>query len=166
MTATKSQEIAADVTALLRARNPLLWVITREEVRAERYLIEAAVAAGYVPRTWDVAQGAAELDGSSSRITGSEDPGEMLKAIRERSEGGRERGVWIMRDLPAWLTGLLGVTTQRQLRNLARALPGIPRDRAQAVVILTTSADVPPELAGHDPYRMAASGPRRDRRDT
>ena len=149
MTATESQEIAADVTALLRARNPLLWVVTREEVRAERYLIEAAVAAGYVPRTWDVAQGAAELDGSSARITGSEHPGEMLKAIRERSEGGRERGVWIMRDLPAWLTGLLGVTTQRQLRNLARALPGIPRDRAQAVVILTTSADVPPELAGH-----------------
>lgn len=28
---TRSQKAAADVTALLRARNPLLWVVTREE---------------------------------------------------------------------------------------------------------------------------------------
>ena len=61
MPATKSQEIAADVTALLRARNPLLWVVTREEARAERHLIEAAAAAGYKARTWDVAQGVADL---------------------------------------------------------------------------------------------------------
>jgi hypothetical protein len=66
---TKSQVIAADIAALLRARNPLLWIVTREEARAERYLVEAAAAAGYTPRTWDVAQGAAELDGSSSRIS-------------------------------------------------------------------------------------------------
>jgi hypothetical protein len=47
---TKSQEVAADVAALLRARNPLLWIVTREEARVERYLIEAAGAAGYLPR--------------------------------------------------------------------------------------------------------------------
>ena len=27
------------MSALLRARNPLLWIVTREEARAERYLI-------------------------------------------------------------------------------------------------------------------------------
>ena len=148
-TQTKSQIVAADIAALLRARNPLLWVVTREEARTERYLVEAAAAAGYMPRTWDVGQGACELDGSSSRISGSEDPGEMLKAIRERAEGGRERGVWIMRDLPAWLIGPAGIATNRSLRNLARLLPSIKREAAQAVIVITPSSEVPPELAGH-----------------
>ena len=48
----KSQEIAADVAALLRARNSVLWVISKEELRVERYLIEAAIAAG--PKTYRV----------------------------------------------------------------------------------------------------------------
>jgi hypothetical protein len=46
---TRSQILANDVVASLRARNPLLWVISSEEARAEQYLIEAAAAAG---RTW------------------------------------------------------------------------------------------------------------------
>ena len=34
---TRSQGIAADVAGQLRAWNPLLWVVTREEARVERY---------------------------------------------------------------------------------------------------------------------------------
>src|SRR5580698_5830102 len=41
------------------------------------------------------------------------------------------------------------MTTCRQLRNLARKLPTVPRDGAQAIIVLTTSTDVPPELANH-----------------
>ena len=47
---TKSQAVAADVAALLRARNGLLWIVTKEEQRAEKYLALAAGAAGYIPR--------------------------------------------------------------------------------------------------------------------
>jgi hypothetical protein len=150
MTKTKSQEIASDVAAILRARNPLLWVVTREEARVERHLIEAAAAAGYVPRTWDVAQGVADLSGKPEKI-GARDPGDMLDAIRDRAarEGDSERGIWIMRDLPAWLVGPPGATTMRQLRNLARSLPGTPRETAQAIVVITPSSEIPPELAGH-----------------
>jgi len=54
---TKGQAAAADVAALLRARNPLLWIVTREESRAEALLFEAAASANYVAHTWDVAQG-------------------------------------------------------------------------------------------------------------
>jgi AAA+ superfamily predicted ATPase len=146
---TRSQNIAADIAALLRARNPLLWVVTREEARVERYLIEAASAAGYVPRSWDVAQGVADLAGNPISNIGSQDPGETLDAIRDRANGNGDRGVWIMRDLPIWLQGPPGAAVMRRLRNLARALPGAPRDRAQAVVILSPSGDVPAELAGH-----------------
>ncbi|MGH7177998.1 MAG: AAA family ATPase [Tepidisphaeraceae bacterium] len=145
---TRSQAIATDVASLLRARNPLLWIVTREEARAERYLIEAAAAAGYMAHTWDVGQGVADTAGRQEQI-GSQDPGEALAAIRERAERRTERAVWIMRDLPAWLTGPAGATTQRQLRNLARSLPGTPREGAHAVIVLTPSADIPAELSGH-----------------
>lgn len=145
---TRSQTAAADVAALLRARNPLLWIVTREEARTESHLFEAAASAGYVARCWDVAQGVTMLGGARAPM-GSPDPAETLTTILERSQGTTERGVWIMRDLAVWLRDMPGATTCRQLRNLARALPTAPRDRAQAVIVLATSADLPAELAGH-----------------
>lgn len=144
---SKSQAVAADVAALLRARNPLLWVVTREEQRVERYLFEAAASAGYLARTWDVAAGVANIDGSPERsIDGATDPEAALDAIKERSG---ERSVWIMRDLPVWLAPPIGATTLRRLRNLARWLPGQPRDSAQAIIVISPVAEVPAELAGH-----------------
>lgn len=146
---TRSQTVATDIAALLRARTPLLWIVTREEARVERHLFEAARAANYVPRTWDVGQGVADLAGVPQPSMGDVDPGGMLNAITQRARQTTERGAWIMRDLPVWLAGPSGAATLRQLRNLARMLPGIPRERAQAVIVLSPSGDVPPELAGH-----------------
>lgn len=147
---TKSELVAADVAALLRARNPLLWVVTREEARAERYLVEAAIAAGYVPRTWDVAQGFAGISGEVE-MADRADPDSALEEIRSRALGERagQRGVWIMRDLAPWLSGPGGAASQRRVRNLARSLPGVALDRAQAIIILSAGGDVPPELSGH-----------------
>jgi hypothetical protein len=167
---TKSQDMAADVAALLRARHPLLWIITREESRVEGYLAEACFAAGYVPRMWDVAQGFTGLDGNPLPDADLvRDPGEALHAIarcaredygqsRSTTYGSRalppwlsgpERTVWVMRDLPPWLSGPAGMTTLRQLRNLARMLPGVAHDQAQALVIVSPSGDIPAELANH-----------------
>ena len=53
---SKGQQVAADVSALLRARNPLLWIVTREEARVEGFIFEAAAAAGYPAHFWDVAR--------------------------------------------------------------------------------------------------------------
>lgn len=121
MTATKGQEVAADVAALLRARNPLIWIVTREEARVEALLFEAAASAAYVPKTWDVAQGICDLSGKVTATV--QDPADALGEIRRRAQGeyGKsERGVFIMRDLPTWLAGPPGATTLRSLRNLAR----------------------------------------------
>lgn len=144
--ATRSQQVAADCTALLRARNPLLWVVTREEARVEQYLAEAAAAAGYIPYTWDVVQGPRDLSGNELRA-GSGDPGEMLTVIGARAVSGSERSAWIMRDLAPWLRDLPGAVPLRTLRNLARSLPAAPRERAQAIIVLSASGDLPPELS-------------------
>jgi hypothetical protein len=145
---TKSEEIAADVAALLRARNPLLWVVTREEAGVERYVIGAANSACYVVYTWDVAEAVTGMDGKP-RPFGSNDPAETLNAIRDRALRATERGVWVLRDLSIWLGGMPGATVLRQLRNLARMLPGTPRESAQAIIIIATSAEIPAELTGH-----------------
>ena len=145
---TKGQTLAGDIAALLRARNPILWVVSREEARVEALLFEASKAAGYLPYTWDIAQGACDLAGKPVPI-GDPDPGAMLAAIRERSQNGNERNLWILRDIAPLLSGPVGIVNQRALRNIARLRPTMARDRAQAVVVLTPSADIPAELAGH-----------------
>ena len=146
---TKSQAQAADVAALLRARNALIYIVTREEARVERHLFEACAAAGYANvRFWDCGEGVTKLDGSQAGI-GNQDPGETLNAVRSLASNGSERGVWIMRDLHKWFDGIVGVGIVRQLRNLARFLPSVPRERAQAIIVITPVAEIPPELAGH-----------------
>lgn len=145
---TRGQKAAADIGALLRARNPLIWIVTREEARAEGLLFVAAASANYTAYTWDCAQGAKDFSGANV-LPDSTDPGACLAGIERLARQGRNRAVWIMRDLPPWLAGPIGMATTRQLRNLARFLPGVERDRAQAIVILSPSAQIPDELAGH-----------------
>ncbi len=134
---------AADVAALLRARNPLLWIVTREEGRVERLLLEAAQAAQYEPRFWDCATGITDYAGIPQEAGATAtDPGQALASIRDSTK----RQVWILRDLPVWLRD---PTVSRALRSLARSLPIAPRDEARAVILLTPSSEVPAELAGH-----------------
>lgn len=72
---TRGQVVADDVSALLRARNPLIWIVTREEARVEALLIEASASAGYVPHMWDVAQGFTDLSGKQDNaLRGSGTP--------------------------------------------------------------------------------------------
>lgn len=145
----KSQEMSTDVKALLNARNPLLWVVTQEEARVERYLFEAAAAAGYLAQTWDVADGFADISGKPLDAYGANAQGDPDAAIEKISGTTGSRNVWIMRDLPVWLAPPVGLLTLRRLRNLARSLPGRPRDDAQAVIVISPTSEVPAELANH-----------------
>ena len=156
---TRSQVVTTnDVVASLRSRCPCLWINSGEEARIEANLVEGGRVAGYMPHFWDVAAGLTGLDGKAERERPDYDPPEgpdvALDLIRKRSEqklpeGKEDRNLWVMRDLPVWLEGAGGALTLRQLRNLARSLPGTPRNVAQAIVVLSPSGSVPPELANH-----------------
>lgn len=154
-TTTKSLEVADDMAALLRARSSLFWITTREEARVEGYIFEAAAAAGMQALNWDCGQGVTDIAGKPVEGT-SVDVGDVLREIGQRAYPDPTRRlppenptVWIMRDLPIWLQGPLGAGPLRQLRNLARSLPNCPIPRAQAVVVLSPSGEVPPELSAH-----------------
>lgn len=140
-TPSAGAKAAQDVAALLRARNPLIWIVTREEARAERLLIDAAAAAQYEPVFWDCANGLTNVIGATlSRDIG--DPAEAIKRLKSE----QRRQMWVMRDLVPFLRDPF---VCRALRSTVRSLPQAPRDQARAVVVLTPSNEVPPELAGH-----------------
>lgn len=143
MTTSSGSKAAADVAALLRARNPLLWIVTREEARVERLLVESAQAAHLNPVFWDCATGLTDYAGRAhAQGKAAAFPGQMLAALLDS----KRRELWVLRDLPAWLRD---PNLLRGVRSLARALPMAQREEARAMVILTPSSDIPPELAGH-----------------
>jgi chloramphenicol 3-O-phosphotransferase len=135
-----SEAVIADVYALLRAKDTLLWVSSREEIRAERAVVEAASRAGYKTLYWDCATGLTQPDGAAvdNRLT---DPVGMLARIRNSTS----REVYILRDLHRWLGDPV---LTRGLRSLARDLQTAQRSNARAVVVLCPTADVPPDLTG------------------
>jgi len=135
----------ADVTALLRARNTLLWVMTREEVRVERGLLEAATAAKFSVVHWDCAQGFSNPDGSK-RDDNDETMRSPNAAVDYIKAKDTERAVYVMRDLHAFLRDPILL---RQLRNLSRELETVSKDKGRAVIIMSPTAEVPPELGGH-----------------
>lgn len=132
---------AADVAALLRARNPLLWIVTREESRVERFIVEAASVARYEPRFADCWTGVSKFGGEvvDASLT---DPAGVLRAIGDSTR----REVWILRDLHKWLGD---PSVLRGVRSLARMLGSTQPDQARAVIILAPVGEIPPELAGH-----------------
>lgn len=138
---TAGAKAAADVAALLRARNPLIWIVSKEEERVERQLLDAAAAAQYEPRFWDCATGITKFDGTDVD-RGARDPSQVLDTIRSSSS----RQLWVLRDLPAWLRD---PTVLRSLRSVVRTLPTAPRSAARAIILISPLSEVPPELQGH-----------------
>lgn len=133
-----AEQTNADVTALLKARHTLLWIVSREEMRVERALVDACAAAKYEVRLWDCFNGIQLADGKRMD-NGTQDPGAALNFIRTN----RQRCVYVLRDLHKWLDPVV----LRTVRSLARELQSAAPNEARAIVVLTPSGEVPPELS-------------------
>lgn len=136
----RAQAMTKDVAALMGARNSLLWIVSKEEQRVVRSLIDAASSARYDVRFWDCGNGITDV--TDKEIDPSGDPANALRAVKES----KKRELWILKDLAAWLRD---PTLLRALRNLAISLPNAPRNEARCIVILTPSSEIPPELTDH-----------------
>jgi SpoVK/Ycf46/Vps4 family AAA+-type ATPase len=134
----RQEEATQDVAALLRARNTLLWVVSGEELRVERALIGVAGGLKMEPRFWDCAEGI--TDGAGAVVEAQRDPMKALDFVGSK----RDRALYVFRDLHAWMDP----QTVRSLRSLARKLQGSAKNEFRAIVVLTSSTEVPPELAG------------------
>ena len=136
---TRASVVNADIVALLKARHTLLWITTREERRVENALAEACAAAKYPIRFWDCYEGITDTDGAV--LSSEQDPTQALGVVQSR----QERCVYVFRDLHKWMDPIV----LRTVRSLARKLQNAAPDNARSIIILTTSSEIPPELAGH-----------------
>lgn len=138
VTDTRQDKAAADVAALLRARNTLLWIVSGEELRVERALIGVAGGLNMDIRLWDCVDGI--QDGAGTVIERRSDPLAALDYV----ESTKTRALYVFRDLHKWWDPQV----LRKLRSLSRRLQAAGRNEARAIVILTPSTEIPPELAG------------------
>lgn len=137
---TRGQQAQAQLTTLLRARNPIIWIASGEELRVEAAITEAAASIGYEVRFWDCAQGVTSVDGS--RTATFTDPQQAIAAhLEDPSLKGRQ--LLVMRDLAPWLND---PSLRRQIRNAHRSMQARPTTAARALIFLQASGDVPPDL--------------------
>jgi ATP-dependent 26S proteasome regulatory subunit len=142
-----SQRKQLELTAKFRARCPFIAIRSREEFRPESPIFEAAAAAGYETRFWDLARGFTDLNGKVIMgDVGQNDPDGALDAIWEYKNG---PVVWVMRRMLPFITPPLGLSGLNKLCNMVRpdGLPNRPADRAQTIVLLLPTGDIPPELS-------------------
>lgn len=143
---TLFQRVCADITARLKARNTLLWIVTGEERRTENAIIDAAAAANFRTVFWDCASGLTGTDaatGKPSTLLTMPDGGDPDNVLRYVQNTTSERRVYVLRDLHKWLASPI---TLRALKNRALELQSRAPSSAGAIVVLAPTAEVPPEL--------------------
>jgi len=134
-------EVDADITALIKARNSFMWIVSTEESRVERAIIGAAAKASAPIRWWDSADGLREFDkdGNDRSVQDvSGDPNGVLAFIRKD----RTRCVYVLRDLHSWLDPSL----RRVLKNTIAAIQKADAREARTIIVLTSSKEIPAEI--------------------
>jgi SpoVK/Ycf46/Vps4 family AAA+-type ATPase len=127
---------AREVEDLIKARYPLVYVVSSEEQRVEKALAQFALRKERKLFAWSITRGFVALAGEL-RGGDIKDPIKALDHIAS-AEG---RGLYVLRDFHAYCDNPQVV---RRLRDLAHELPHPPHDKA--VVLLSPVLKVPPEL--------------------
>ena len=137
---TPAQRMADEVVGLMRSRATVILVKTPEELRAERSVIEAVMAAKCAVYCCDTATGITDAAGNEVPPGKKANvPEAWLATLRDC----QEKSVWIFRDPPIF--GQCDPRLIRMLRHLARWLPG--QSPSRTIVILSPRGDLPPELS-------------------
>jgi hypothetical protein len=124
------------VDLLVRARYPVLYVVTHEESRLEALLLELARRQGKAFSVWTSARGLVSLPGPRpAEALRFATPAEVLDRIRSQ-EGA---GLFLLHDLHQYFEDPLLV---RRLRDLA----GFLKDTHRSIVISAPRLALPPEL--------------------
>lgn len=123
------------VDLLVRARYPVLYVVTHEESRLESLLLDLARRQGKPLSVWTAARGLASLPGGRAEAPRLATPAEVLDRIRAQDGA----GLYLLHDLHAFFEDPLLV---RRLRDLAGHLKGTHR----SIVISAPRLTLPPEL--------------------
>jgi AAA+ superfamily predicted ATPase len=127
----------SELDVLVRARYPLVYLVTSEEQRAEAILGELAEAHGKALLGWSVAKGFRRLGGARTQGApeGAREPLEAISAIAELAEP----TLVVLEDFHPYLVDPAVV---RALRELGHAL----KSTYTTVVLLSPTLVMPPEI--------------------
>ena len=127
-----------DLDTLIRARYPLLWLVTWEEQRLDGILGTLAETHGKALLAWSVTKGLRRIGGARTAApaeAGAQSPVEALAAIERLSEP----ALVVLKDFHPYLQD---PTVVRALRELAQAL----KSTYTTVILLSPTLAIPPEL--------------------
>src|SRR5512133_2616352 len=125
-----------ELDVLVRARYPLVYLVTSEEQRLEAVLAELAETHGKTLLGWSVAKGFRRLGGSKTAgLEGAREPLAALAAIEKLSDP----SLVVLKDFHPYLQDPAVV---RALRELSHAL----KSTFTTVVLLSPTLVIPPEI--------------------
>lgn len=136
MTTGAAARFSEQMDLLIRARYPVLYVVTHEEARLESLLAELSRRQGKPLWSWTAARGLTAAHGPrAAEAPRPATPAEVLDRIRVQDGA----GLFLLRDLHAFFEDPLVV---RRLRDLANVL----QDTHRSIVISAPRLTLPPEL--------------------
>lgn len=133
-----------ELELLIRARYPVIYVVSWEEARVEQHLQQIATRRNKQIYTWSVTGGMRKLGapgaGPAPRSRGLADPIEALDQVIEN----KEPAIYLLQDFHAFLRPAIqcNIPNIRKLREVARALS----DSYKTVVICAPCVELAPEL--------------------
>ncbi|RMF84783.1 MAG: AAA family ATPase [Nitrospinota bacterium] len=131
-----------EIEYLIRARYPLLYVVSWEEGRVEKALHDMAKERGKRLICWSVTEGMLEFKGErigdprlTSRTRDLRDPLRALEYVLDSTE----EAIFVLRDFHAYMQD---PTVIRRLRDLSHYL----KSSSKTLIILSPLLKIPPEL--------------------
>lgn len=131
---TDKRDSRSEVSDLIRARYPLLYVVSHEEARVEESLRKLCVEREMRLEVWSITEGFRVVAGG----TGIRDVKDPLKAL-EHVNRGEGRSLYVLRDFHPFLKEPAVV---RRLRDLAHEL----RKTKKSLILLSPVQKIPPEM--------------------
>jgi AAA+ superfamily predicted ATPase len=126
----------SELDTLIRARYPLVYLVSWEEARLDAILEELATEHGKSLITWSVTRGLRRLGGArGAPVDGGKDPVEMLGLIERLPDP----ALVVLKDFHPFLGD---PTVVRALRELAHGL----KSSFTTVILLSPTLSIPPEL--------------------
>ena len=128
-----SQQVEEELKTLIRARYPIIYIVSWEENRVERALREIAQERGKKIFTWTITQGM--VQNPNHRDNATRDPIAALDFVMDS----REQALFVLKDYHAFIND---VTVTRRLRDLTSAL----KTSYKTLIICAPLLKLPQEL--------------------
>lgn len=138
---------ADELELLIRARYPVLYVVSWEEARVEAHMAEIAMRRGKTLYTWSVTAGLRRAD-AAGNVKGTTDPVAALSTVLEN----KEPAIYVFYDLHQYLNRSCPCNRPviRKVREVARGLTDSYKTLVLCSPVVDFSTDLEKDLTVYD----------------